>query len=339
MSNDLKHAEEATLAARTSGRRSDQPYTGFLDEEEDTGAAATRRAPRISREDVFAAADALLVEGARPTIDRVRMRLGRGSPNTINDHLDIWWAKLGARLRDLPGGEFPTLPEEVGQRLIQLWNEALAAAHESLQSTLSRRSDELVQREQQLAAKEAAVQNEAHASATRAMALEEALQLMRGQLEEANQRARSIEEMLNNRDGDILKLRSELEQLQKEYTQLLAYQERERAAASTERARMESRQEAIEARWLGEVDRARQATKAVEGHARDLQVRLDAAQKERDSLRSEAQDLRGKLAMASAVREQLVARLNTYNTVRRPNDPPVRAAAKRRARAKRPVQG
>ena len=24
--------------------------------------------------------------------------LGRGSPNTINEHLDAWWLKLGARL-------------------------------------------------------------------------------------------------------------------------------------------------------------------------------------------------------------------------------------------------
>ncbi len=76
--------------------------------------AFARRAPRISRVDVFQAADALLVEGHRPTIDRVQMKLGRGSPNTINDHLDVWWTKLGSRLRDLPGQEFPHLPERVG---------------------------------------------------------------------------------------------------------------------------------------------------------------------------------------------------------------------------------
>src|SRR5271163_134766 len=79
--------------------------------------AVRRRAPRISQADVFRAADELLVQGDRPTIDRVRMRLGRGSPNTINDHLDAWWAKLGSRLRDLPGHEFPQLPERVAQAL------------------------------------------------------------------------------------------------------------------------------------------------------------------------------------------------------------------------------
>jgi hypothetical protein len=76
---------------------------GANDESDAGGTVAPliRRAPRISQTDVFRAADELLVEGHRPTIDRVRMRLGRGSPNTINDHLDAWWTKLGARLRDL----------------------------------------------------------------------------------------------------------------------------------------------------------------------------------------------------------------------------------------------
>jgi hypothetical protein len=76
-------------------------------ETEEIGLPLPQRAPRISQADVFRAADELLIEGHRPTIDRVRMRLGRGSPNTINDHMDLWWTKLGSRLRDLPGGMFP----------------------------------------------------------------------------------------------------------------------------------------------------------------------------------------------------------------------------------------
>jgi hypothetical protein len=41
--------------------------------------------------------------------------------------LDHWWAKLGVRLRDLPGQEFPQLPERVACSMQQLWNEALQA--------------------------------------------------------------------------------------------------------------------------------------------------------------------------------------------------------------------
>ena len=46
--------------------------------------------------DVEQAADALLRAGERPTIEKVRARLGTGSPNTINPLLDLWWKKIGA---------------------------------------------------------------------------------------------------------------------------------------------------------------------------------------------------------------------------------------------------
>lgn len=313
MSTDLKRTEGGSPLDTLPSRRSDQPYTMYGDEDgHEEGPAVgeiRRRASRISRDEVFGAADALLLEGVRPSIERVRMHIGRGSPNTINDHLDVWWRKLGSRLRDLPGGEFPQLPEAVAQRLVQLWNEALTAAHESLKSTLSQRNEALDVREQQLVAREVAVQQQAQAAETRAAALEAALDLMRRQLEEANQRARAIEEALEKRNADLSALRGELERTQKEYAQLLTQQEREHAAATAERARLESRYEATEARWLTEVDRARHAAKAADNQVRELQARLETSRKEREALLNDAQLLRGKLTTAEAVREQLEARL------------------------------
>jgi hypothetical protein len=52
----------------------------------------------IQEADVFAAADALLAEGKRPTIERVRLKIGRGSPNTVSPMLERWFATLGERL-------------------------------------------------------------------------------------------------------------------------------------------------------------------------------------------------------------------------------------------------
>jgi len=72
------------------------------------------------------------------------MRLGRGSPNTINDHLDAWWLKLGARLRDLPGRESPELPERVAEALQRLWNEALESAHDAPRGAVSEREHAVV---------------------------------------------------------------------------------------------------------------------------------------------------------------------------------------------------
>ena len=65
------------------------------------------------------------------------MRLERGSPNTINEHPDAWWLKLGARLRDIPGREFPQLPERTAQALLTLWNEALEGAQETLRGSIA----------------------------------------------------------------------------------------------------------------------------------------------------------------------------------------------------------
>ena len=107
--------------------------------------------------DVFQAADALLLEGNRPTIDRVRVRLGRGSPNTINEHLDAWWLRLGARLRDIPGREFPELPEGTANALLTLWNEALEGAQDTLRGTISARESEVAAREHALGAAAAAL--------------------------------------------------------------------------------------------------------------------------------------------------------------------------------------
>jgi len=45
----------------------------------------------VSQSDVSHAADSLLRAGERPTIDKVRAKIGKGSPNTVNPMLDAWW--------------------------------------------------------------------------------------------------------------------------------------------------------------------------------------------------------------------------------------------------------
>src|SRR5690606_7762285 len=54
----------------------------------------------ISEHDVHQAADALVVAGERPTVERIRAHLGTGSPNTVVRWLDTWWRGLGARLHE-----------------------------------------------------------------------------------------------------------------------------------------------------------------------------------------------------------------------------------------------
>ena len=72
----------------------------------------------ITEQEVFEAADALLARGERPTIERVRGELGRGSPNTVNPMLDAWWASLAARLS---GAQAPGLPPSLVQACGRLY--------------------------------------------------------------------------------------------------------------------------------------------------------------------------------------------------------------------------
>lgn len=56
------------------------------------------RLAKAGREQVLAAADEILREGRRPTIEAIQSRLGGGSPNGIVAYLKDWYSELGARL-------------------------------------------------------------------------------------------------------------------------------------------------------------------------------------------------------------------------------------------------
>jgi hypothetical protein len=83
------------------------------------------QAPRgVTQSDVSHAADTLLRAGERPTIDKVRAKIGKGSPNTINPMLDVWWKTLEARLDSGPAA-LHRVPESVAHIAEALWMQAL----------------------------------------------------------------------------------------------------------------------------------------------------------------------------------------------------------------------
>lgn len=49
----------------------------------------------IQEDDVWMAAAQWVAQGLRPTIERVRLRIGRGSPNTVSPMLKRWVETLG----------------------------------------------------------------------------------------------------------------------------------------------------------------------------------------------------------------------------------------------------
>ena len=204
------------------------------------------RSPRgIQYEDVAHAADALLQEGARPTIERIRLRLGRGSPNTVSPMLEQWFAGLGQRLGG--AGTAPPGSSAADAAVAQTWSTRQAAQDATAQTLENARA--------QLQARELALDE-------RLQAMETALTLSTQQLRESNERAKVQQTALEQREEELRDARAALAAAaQRSSAQLTALQqqlEQTQAQARDERSAIEARHVANERRWLEEVDRARQ---------------------------------------------------------------------------------
>src|ERR1700679_1874057 len=91
----------------------------------------------IAAGDVERAADALFRASERPTIEKVRAKLGTGSPNTINPLLDTWWKRLASRL-DAGPAALHRLPESAAHVAEALWMQALDEGRRRAPRELSR---------------------------------------------------------------------------------------------------------------------------------------------------------------------------------------------------------
>jgi DNA repair exonuclease SbcCD ATPase subunit len=277
------------------------------------GATRTPRSPRLSRDDVFTAADAVLMAGGRVTIDRVRNHLGRGSPNTIQEHLETWWSRLGSRLKDIPGREFPELPDAVAAALQGLWTTALESAYAAIDGKAATREAELNNRERAIGLREAQWAEQTQAAVSHSAALEEGLALARKQLAAANQRAERLENLLQTREADIERLRVRDEALEAQAHELRSRLDAATDAYQTERLRLDERHAANETRWLLDIDRGRQAAKEMakdhERQFRELRAQLSQIQSQRNELKRDLNDARADLRTAVTGRAQAEKRL------------------------------
>ena len=107
----------------------------------------------IQEAQVWEAADALLHEGLRPTIERVRQKIGSGSPNTVSPMLERWFATLGKRLEaaglaSVADGEAQQLPLAIVQAAQQFWDVARREADQvQVQKTEATRRELELERE------------------------------------------------------------------------------------------------------------------------------------------------------------------------------------------------
>jgi len=254
----------------------------------------------ISETDVWNACDALLLEGARPTIERVRQKIGSGSPNTVSPFLETWFRHLGGRIKD-PGAFSapPGIPDPIVQAAKHFWEVATAQSRldfdERLRDGLASAVAN-VEAEKDKAAQASAAAFEATAKATRLHAeLAEQAQLLDRTLQElAAERAR-LDEVRTSLVGAVERFQAQEARTATETADL-----RQQFDAAIQRA------DAADRRVAMELERERTARAKAERHADSLQKSLDAS---RDSSAAAGEQVRRHVDAARDREEALKAQL------------------------------
>ena len=227
--------------------------------------AQTRTDPRprgITDQDVWRAADALLLDGQRPTIERVRLHIGRGSPNTVSPHLDTWFSRLGARIADPQAFRAPAAddtPAPVQALAAQLWDTAQALARGQAESRAL--EAEALQRQAQAAA------DDLRAELARQRARADALAADLDALQRAHAAAQATAQAAQ----------AALAERADAHARALADAHALRAQAQADVAAAAERASAAERRAAADMDRERQARLLAEQLARDARAERDQA--------------------------------------------------------------
>ncbi|WP_313275721.1 DNA-binding protein [Stenotrophomonas sp.] len=221
----------------------------------------------ITESDVHIAADDLVANGERPTVERIRAHLGTGSPNTVTRWLDTWWKKLGVRLQS-KRPDLKDAPAVLAELAGQWWALALEHGRESAleelataRQVLSAEYDEL-RMQQQNFADEA---TELHATVA------------------ASSQAERIAL------SQVVELRQLVDQLQSQ----LAASVQQRSKAEQQLEQMDVARQGLDARLHELQELARSERESLIEHARSVE---DRALREIDQICQGAKDLKAKLA-------------------------------------------
>lgn len=293
----------------------------------------------VPETEVFAAADAVLARGERPTVERVRLELGRGSPARVGALLDQWWERLAERLR----GEtrLPGLPAQVAQAFVAIWQQATVLAQGVVEHSVAGQREVLTAELERTAAVEEQARRDT-ALARREMAEAAAAR------ENAETRLADLEKLLAQRQvqiDDLHQQRIELQQarseLQADTAALQQALREQQHQAERSRLAQEAYVRGVEERSHREVDRVREDLKARTLEAREQHKQLESLQNRLEQargaladaqLQAAARDARAALAaeQGERVREQLEEQLRS---AREAEAVALQAAAAQQARA------
>lgn len=257
----------------------------------------------VPENDVFAAADAVLARGERPTVERVRLELGRGSPARVGALLDQWWEQLAGRLR----GEtrLPGLPTEVAQAFVAIWQQATTLAQGLAEQGLADQRQVLADEREALGALEARARLEvaqARQQTAEAVSARQGVEIRLADLDQLLvQRQAQIDDLSRQRD-ELQAQRDDSRHQSLELQQQLL-DSREQA----ERARDEQQRYTrdVEDRAYREIDRAREESKSLAVQLKDAGTRLQSLQQDLQAIQTALAEAREQRGVAQAQHDQL----------------------------------
>lgn len=278
----------------------------------------------VTEQDVFSAADRLLVRGERPTIERVRLEIGRGSPNTINPLLDSWWSNLSNRHA---GTAADSLPAPIRLATEALYQEILRQAEQQARQLVTTLHDE-VEKDRATVARAA---EQLQAERLGAKSLGDALKSELAELRTINERlARQVSDLtaqLEIERGEVARAR---------LTARLAAEERERTSATTqaELSRVREQWQGNERHWLKEIEALRDELKRIRKDGANAQLahghQVAALEREAIVHAAELQSLRTQLQSANDRLTEECQRRTAAEAEIAAHRKPVTVAAKRR---------
>jgi hypothetical protein len=237
----------------------------------------------VQQEDVDGAADALLMEGQRPTVERVRMKIGSGSPNNVGPMLESWFGRLGRRVAGMPPeGPGGGLPMAAQNAFRLLWETALAEAKGQAEASLAGERD-LLHRDR------VALAEERIAFEGRRGALEENVRLAQAQTKDAREQLAESTEIQRAQSVTLDQARQHATELEQQLGQTRSLLDAQTQAHAQEREKTEARATANERRHLREIDVAR-------ADGMKLSEQLTSARSAEEAARSKASKLREQLA-------------------------------------------
>lgn len=262
----------------------------------------------VPENDVFAAADAVLSRGERPTVERVRLELSRGSPARVGGLLDIWWARLAERLNSET--RLPTLPGDVSQAFVAVWQRAIHLAQGVPEQELSEKRQILAAECERVASVEDQARQDAALAQQHAVAAQAAQQVSDTRLADfellLEQRSTQIQDLQQQRDSllrDCGDARQHSQTLQQKLLEL-------RLKVEHERVVQQNYLRGVEDRAHREVDRAREENKRMTAQVKEagnqlaqLQQRIEGAQV---SLVQALQNAAAQQARGDTLEQQLV---------------------------------